>query len=204
MSDRPVLTASGARVLVALSAAALAGAAFGAGTGHVVGRLVPATLVTGACVSASAALAVVAAHARLGAPRVGRRLARAVLWGTLVVALLGQLLRAHLDYVDFRRTAAASLVAGPGAMRDPDLYLDLVLMAETGQPGFRGYLLASLGVDRTSDSLGRLRLRVLGHLLAMGVTAALAGHVAQGVVRSARCVGCRRRAERCTCVEAVA
>lgn len=194
-----VLPGTSARVAVALLAAAVAGGLLGAAIGHLVGRLLPAPLVTGACVSASVALLVVAAHAWLGGPRVGRGLARAVLWGTLLVALAGQVPRVYLDYAEFRRTAAAALVAGPGAPRDPDLYVDLVLLAETGQPGFRGYLLASLGVERATLSLGRLRLRVLGHLLGIGVGAAVAAHLALAAVRARRCARCERRADRCTC-----
>ncbi|HEX7127869.1 MAG TPA: hypothetical protein VF406_19095 [Thermodesulfobacteriota bacterium] len=196
---RVVLPSTSARVAVALLAAAVAGALLGAGIGHLVGRVLPAPLVTGACVSASVALFVVAAHAWLGGPRVDRELARAVLWGTLLVALAGQVPRVHLDYVEFRRTAAAALVAGPGAPRDPDLYVDLVLLAETGQPGFRGYLLASLGVERAAHSLGRLRLRVLGHLLGIGVGAAMAAHLTLAAVRARRCARCGRRADRCAC-----
>ncbi len=198
MRDLPDTTAP-LRVSVALGAAALAGAGAGAFAGHLVGRVLPAPLLTGACVSAGVAVAVVAMHAWLGAPRVGRTLARTVLWGTLVVALGGQLIRARLDYVEFRRSAAASLVAGPGIASDPDLYVNLVLLAETGQPGFRGYMLVSLGVDRGTDSLRTVRLKVLGHLLGIGVGAALAAHLALARVRAARCSGCGRRAERCAC-----
>ncbi len=196
---RVALPATSTRVATALLAAAGVGGLLGAGVGHLVGRVLPAPLLTGACVSASVAVAVAAVHAWLGGPHVDRELAKVVLWGTLLVALAGQVPRTHLDYVEFRRTAAAALVAGPGAARDPDLYVDLVLLAETGQPGFRGYLLASLGVDRASDSLGRLRLRVLGHLLGIGVGAAMAAHLTLAAVRARRCAGCGRRADRCAC-----
>ncbi len=187
------------RVLAVLALAGLAGAALGALAGHFAGRLLPVTLLTGGLVSAAVGGSLVAAHRLLGAPGLGRAGARAVLWGTLGLALAGQAAREGLDYLQFRRAAVASLVAGPGAPADPDLYLDVVLLAQTGQPGFRGYLLSTLGVDRDQVRREPLRLRVLGHLLALGLTAALAGHVAQLQLRAARCPGCRRRAERCGC-----
>ncbi len=196
---RTLSVRSGDIRLLAPVLAGAGGAALGAYAGHLVGRSLPLPLVTGGVVSAAIAGSVVAAHRLAGAPAVGRAGVRAALWGTLVLALLGQAGRAALDYQQFRRAAVASLVAGPGAPTDPDLYLDIVLLAETGQPGFRGYLLATLGVDRGDLSMASLRLRVLGHLIGVGLTAALAAHVAQASVRAARCGGCRRRAERCAC-----
>ncbi len=196
---QPLAVRSGEFTPLALVLAGVGGGALGACAGHLVGRILPLPLVTGGVVSAAVAGSVVVAHGLAGAPAVGRAWARAVLWGTLVLALLGQAGRAALDYQQFRRAAVASLVAGPGAPTDPDLYLDVVLLAETGQPGFRGYLLASLGVNRDEISLAPLRLRALGHLIGVGVTAALAAHLAQASVRAARCRGCHRRAERCAC-----
>ena len=189
----------GRRVPIVLGLAALGGLACGVATGYLVGRAVPIPFVTGACVSTAVAAFVVGAHARLGAPALGRRGARGVLWGTLALALLGQVLRDAVEYRQFRDAARARLVAGPGAPRDPDLYLNVVLLAETGQPGFRGYVLATLGVDRAQTTPGTIRLRVLSYMLAMGLTAALAAQAAQAAVRSARCPACRRRAERCAC-----
>jgi hypothetical protein len=185
--------------LLVLAAAGAAGAAGGAWAAHATGRLLPLPLLTGACVAAAVAAAVVAAHRALGAPGLGRGGARAVLWGTLLLALAGQVGRDALDYAAFRRAAVASLVAGPGAPSDPDLYLDLVLLAETGQAGFPGYVLASLGIDRSEQPPARLRLRVLGHLVGAGMVAAVAAHAAQRGARAARCAGCARRAERCAC-----
>lgn len=175
------------------------GAALGAWAGHLISRVLPLPLLTGGVVSAAVAGSVVAAHRLAGAPAVGRGAARGALWGTLLLALLGQAASAALDYRHFRRVTIAGLAAGPGAPADPDLYLDVVLLAETGQPGFRGYLLATLGVGRGDLSLASLRLRVFGHLIGVAVTAALAAHAAQASVRAARCRGCGRRVERCAC-----
>lgn len=197
---RSVLSArAGVHVPVVLALGGLVGAVLGALAGHLAGRWLPVTLLTGGLVSAAVGGSVVAAHHLLGSPGIGRAGARVVLWGTLALALGGQAAREGLDYLQFRRAAVASLVAGPGAPADPDLYLDVVLLAETGQPGFRGYVLSTFGVDRDRAVLEPLRLRVLGHLIALALTAALAGHFAQARLRTARCSVCRRRAERCVC-----